>query len=828
MKSSESSEDGAVRPKVKERTREEGKAGKKLELHAMEEKEEKQGEKDSEEEDEEVGGEAGPRGCVKIQDPKLPTRAEVEEHNLTHLPFRNWCRHCIRGRGKEMPHRKATEDPIMQEFHCDWAFPGEEDGSGMLKVLVGRMRGVKMTLSTVHPSRTTGEFIAKRVMAFLRECGCELIDITIKTDQEPVMMSMVENLCRERARKGAMRTVVEHSPAYQSRSNGVVERAVQSVEAQMRVIRSSLEDRVEAKIGGNHAVWAWIAEYASYLLNRFEVGKDGKTAYERCKGKKAKVMGVEFGEGVLWKRRPIGGHLGKLSCLWEDGIYLGMKGTTGEVIVGDANGIHRTRTIQRKPEEKRWRKSNLGLVTGVPWKKSEDDPDVDGEGMECRELTEGERAELAKQIAWKETVPRSFSIRKQDIEDHGVTLKCPGCRAVISGKSRQEHSQACRKRFEAALSEDERVKISKAKMDEFISKIVENECSKEDKERKAGEEEEKAGGESEAKKARERRRSEEAEEESEANKAREGRRSEEAEEVSAAKKAGERRRGEEAAEESEAKKAREKRRSEEACEDSESKKARNEEEEEEREEKRRREENEEGSQTKRVKGEVARYKERQRSEEVSEESEAKRARSSTERSKREREEAEGGESDEEGKGAKKVMIGAAEVVTVDEEEQEEWAYDDVDGRPIDPGLVREARKEEVQFMKKTPVFEEVDVKECWERTGRPPISTKWVDHDKGRDGAKDVRSRWVARDFKTKGDKDREDLFAGMPPLEAKKALFKLAASRVKGRRTRTGEKMKLRFIDVRKAHLNGVCVMKMRTSSCRKNLERRREHVGS
>ena len=56
-----------------------------------------------------------------------------------------------------------------------------------------------------------------------------------------------------------------------------------------------------------------------------------------------------------------------------------------------------------------------------------------------------------------------------------------------------------------------------------------------------------------------------------------------------------------------------------------------------------------------------------------------------------------------------------------------------------------------------------------------------MDHDKGRGGVPDVRSRWVARDFKEIGDKDREDLFASMPPLEAKKALFKMAAARMKG-----------------------------------------------
>ena len=106
-----------------------------------------------------------------------------------------------------------------------------------------------------------------------------MVDITIKTDQEPVLMATVGNLSRERAKKEAMRLVVEHSPRYQSQSNGVVERAVQSVVAQMRVIRSSLDERLGIKIGSKHAVWAWIAEYSSFLLNRFEVGKDGKTAY---------------------------------------------------------------------------------------------------------------------------------------------------------------------------------------------------------------------------------------------------------------------------------------------------------------------------------------------------------------------------------------------------------------------------------------------------------------------------------------------------------------------------------------------------------------------
>ena len=42
----------------------------------------------------------GERKTSKMNDPKEPTSEERKVHELTHLPFRSWCRHCIRGRGK--------------------------------------------------------------------------------------------------------------------------------------------------------------------------------------------------------------------------------------------------------------------------------------------------------------------------------------------------------------------------------------------------------------------------------------------------------------------------------------------------------------------------------------------------------------------------------------------------------------------------------------------------------------------------------------------------------------------------------------------------------
>ena len=150
----------------------------------------------------------------------------------------------------------------------------------------------------------------------------------------------------------------------------------------------------------------------------------------------------------------------------------------------------------------------------------------------------------------------------------------------------------------------------------------------------------------------------------------------------------------------------------------------------------------------------------------------------------ESEEKEGGEE----RGRKKLLIGSvrslkeirlacptpheeAEEEKVGVEDDMEWGEtcDSLTGGILDPKLVTEARREEVDYIEETPVYLVVDEAESWEKTGRPPTSAKCVNVNKGSDDVPEVRCRWVARDSKPKGEKDREDLFADMPPVEAKR-----------------------------------------------------------
>eukprot|EP00973_Karenia_brevis_P059698 8310687-Karenia_brevis.AAC.1 len=58
------------------------------------------------------------------------------------------------------------------------------------------------------------------------------------------------------------------------------------------------------------------------------------------------------------------------------------------------------------------------------------------------------------------------------------------------------------------------------------------------------------------------------------------------------------------------------------------------------------------------------------------------------------------------------------------------AWDDVHGGELPLELVRESRREEVDFIEGRPVWDLRRVEECIAVTGKPPIKMRWVDTNK--------------------------------------------------------------------------------------------------
>ena len=78
--------------------------------------------------EEEVIAETGE--CIVIPkllpSPKLPSRAVAEHHNLTHIPFGNWCPICVAARRKKNAHRANQEEERTVPLFCsDYCFVRE-------------------------------------------------------------------------------------------------------------------------------------------------------------------------------------------------------------------------------------------------------------------------------------------------------------------------------------------------------------------------------------------------------------------------------------------------------------------------------------------------------------------------------------------------------------------------------------------------------------------------------------------------------------------------------------------------------------------------------
>ena len=53
-----------------------------------------------------------------------PSDKEVEEHERTHVPFRSWCQHCVKGKAKSHPHwnSKKEEEYGMPVISWDYFY----------------------------------------------------------------------------------------------------------------------------------------------------------------------------------------------------------------------------------------------------------------------------------------------------------------------------------------------------------------------------------------------------------------------------------------------------------------------------------------------------------------------------------------------------------------------------------------------------------------------------------------------------------------------------------------------------------------------------------
>ena len=136
--------------------------------------------------------------------------------------------------------------------------------------------------------------------------------------------------------------------------------------------------------------------------------------------------------------------------------------------------------------------------------------------------------------------------------------------------------------------------------------------------------------------------------------------------------------------------------------------------------------------------------------------------------------------------------------------EEDWDtfVDDVHGTPLRADLVREAREEELRWVRKEGIYLRVPLRQCYERTGKAPLDTRWIDVNKGDNRRPAYRSRMVVREIKARKKlMDRlpaASLFSATPPVES---FFLLMSVWMSVRRSKTDKPLKVGLWDISRAH---------------------------
>ena len=226
-----------------------------------------------------------------VKESVKPTKTEVDEHMVTHVPFRSWCPICVKGKSNVKGHYRISSENIESEVpvvSIDYMWMGQEngeeaaEGDGSAPILVIHDRRTKMKYARMVEAKGQHWYSQITLVRIIRQLGYNRI--ILKSDGERSIVSLKEEVAKE-LKNEHIEVVLEESPTGSSGSNGEVERAIREIQGQIRTMKIALESRIGKTIESTSNILPWMVTQAAALLSRIQKGADGRTAYERWKGK---------------------------------------------------------------------------------------------------------------------------------------------------------------------------------------------------------------------------------------------------------------------------------------------------------------------------------------------------------------------------------------------------------------------------------------------------------------------------------------------------------------------------------------------------------------
>ena len=260
-----------------------------------------------------------------------------------------------------------------------------------------------------------------------------------------------------------------------------MENAIKKVRNTVKTILSSLESRWGVRVAREHPVYPWVLDGAADLMTRYaHVGDLGKTAVQLIRVSKSSRNIAQFGEKILYKPLKLSGHhRGNMEDTFLDGIFLGMRLRSDEILVGTTRGVSKTRTQRKRVEEEQWDNEFARSIKSEPRRPvpgvnsnhvhaaisdragvhlEEDQADArlgqQDQGIDppgAREVSMPPDR-LVTQVR-SDTLMRVYVTRGLGMK-YGPTPGCPGC-ATVGSHHQASHSDTCTDRMRAELEKSE-------------------------------------------------------------------------------------------------------------------------------------------------------------------------------------------------------------------------------------------------------------------------------------------------------------------------------------------------------------------------------------
>ena len=298
----------------------------------------------------EVGEEVEEARQPRIKrDPAQPTKAEKEEHDLFHIPYRSWCPACVIGKVVNSPHDRKEEDEekaarteevpriVMDYFYMGSAYKGlgkeqeEEKGSRVAPYLAVFDESTGNGFAYDVQKTGVEEWIVLAVVDDLQAIVYDTGELILKSDQEPAIVALGDSIAAARGGK----TIREFSAVGEHQSNGRVERYIRTLQGQVRTNRCALQGKLKKEVSADKPIQSWLLRWTAMSFNRYAVGRDGRTAYERLKGRRCAQTIAAFAEKVLYKNLLEAKEKDhKMDTDWQYGLWLGHNMKTNESLIG--------------------------------------------------------------------------------------------------------------------------------------------------------------------------------------------------------------------------------------------------------------------------------------------------------------------------------------------------------------------------------------------------------------------------------------------------------------------------------------------------------------